>query len=108
MPASLQDLLIPLLGSSVSMGFVVLVFILGEYSRMSEENYSPNIKRPYWWGGIAVLSSVILSSIAIFLLGISFSTDFDLVCTGAVFFFFQLLVLLGAAIGITHEVLVSG
>ena len=90
------------------MEFVVLVFILGEYSRMSEENYSPNIKRPYWWGGIAVLFSIILSSIAIILLGITYSTDLDLVCTVAVFFFFQLVVLLVAAIGITREVLVGG
>lgn len=87
--------------------FVILIFILSEYTQLTEDSISPNRKRPYKYGAIAILISIVLSSSAIITLGISIIYSIDLVCVAGTLFLVQLLILLGTAIAITHDILVN-
>jgi len=75
---------------------------------MTDNRESPNQKRVYKFGGIAVLISILLSCAAIFLIGISIAESFNFVCAAVVLFSLQLLVLLFAAIYLTQDILIRG
>lgn len=107
MPTDFIGFLAGLLGSSVSVEFVILVFILGEYARLSENNESPNRMRPYKYGAIAVVATLLLSSGSIILLGVTIVASVDFKCASATLFALQLLILLGTSIFITQDILTN-
>ncbi|WP_254279220.1 hypothetical protein [Haloarcula marina] len=108
MPITIEGFLASLLGSSVSVEFVVLVYILGEYARLTEERTSPNQLKIYRYAGFAILAAIILTSGSAGLLAISIASSVDFVCIASTLFALQLLVLIGASIMLTHDILVNG
>lgn len=90
---------------SLSIDFVILIFLLGEYRSMAQDSTSPIKLRPIRNGILVVLTTVIITVAAIsaniFSTIYGFNADIFIIAS----FTLQMVIIIGASIWLSHVIL---
>ncbi|KZX49317.1 hypothetical protein AV929_12295 [Haloarcula sp. K1] len=90
---------------SLSLDFVILIFLLGEYRSMNRDSISPLRLKPLKYGILVILGSVIITVATISLRVFSDIFDFDIGVLPLLAFITQMIIITGASIWLSHIIL---
>jgi len=105
MTTELSALISTILRTSLSIDFVILVFLLSEFRIMQQDNISPVKRRPFKYGAFLILFTIVISVTGIFVHLLSTFLGLTVEPLMVLIILFQLIFIVAASMWLTYSIL---